>query len=171
MRKLLLLTVILFGMINIKGLAAGCNAQVCICPNGGYVSYGEYCSPTYNNSSSSSTTYFIRAFAYDKDSGAYGEGKGETYDEGSSKKNAKKQALTNCGTKNCKIIAFGRYRSGGIVVASSNGILIGDNYSTDPRGLPEESYEKAKEKLIKKCKDMSGTNCKVLWDTNWGFRE
>ena len=167
MKKLFLFILVLFGILSVQSLAGGCMAQVCTCPNGGYVSYGEYC-PTYsNNSGGGATTYRVRAFAYDKDSGAYGEGKGETYDKGSSKKNARKQALTNCGTKNCKIIALGT----GIVVASSNGILIGANYNNDYRETASVSYEKAKEKLLKKCKDMSGTNCKVLWDTNWGFRK
>ena len=47
MKKLFLFILILFEMINIKGLAAGCNAQVCMCPGGGYVTTGQYC-PAYN---------------------------------------------------------------------------------------------------------------------------
>ena len=159
MRKLLLFTVILFGMICIKGLAAGCSAQVCICPNGGYVSYGEYCSPTYNNSSSSSTTYLIRAFAYDETSGAYGEGREANTDRKVAKKQAEKQALKNCRTSNCKIIASGI----SLVVSSPNGRLLSTNY----KGIGTER-EKAKTKLLNRCENMYGTTCKVLWDSEYG---
>ena len=48
MKKLLLFIVILFGIISMKGLAAGWSAQICMCPGGGYVTTGQYC-PVYNN--------------------------------------------------------------------------------------------------------------------------
>ncbi len=51
MKKLFLFILILFGMISIRGLAAGCNAQICMCPGGGYVTTGQYC-PVYNNAPS-----------------------------------------------------------------------------------------------------------------------
>ena len=50
MRRLLLL-VILFGCMSVINLAAGCNAQICTCPGGGYVTYGQYCpvnTPSYS---------------------------------------------------------------------------------------------------------------------------
>ena len=56
MKKLFLFILILFGMISIKGLAAGCSAQVCMCPGGGYVTTGQYC-PVYNNSNNGHTDY------------------------------------------------------------------------------------------------------------------
>ena len=49
MKRLLLFILVLFGILNAQSLAGGCIAQVCTCPNGGYVSYGEYC-PVVNNS-------------------------------------------------------------------------------------------------------------------------
>ena len=48
MKKLLLLTFVLFGILSVQSFAGGCIAQVCTCPNGGYVSYGEYCSVVNN---------------------------------------------------------------------------------------------------------------------------
>ena len=50
MRRLLLL-VILFGCMSVINLAAGCNAQICTCPEGGCVTYGQYCpvnTPSYS---------------------------------------------------------------------------------------------------------------------------
>ena len=51
MKKLLLFMLILFGTLSIKGLAAGCSAQVCMCPGGGYVTTGQFC-PVYENTPS-----------------------------------------------------------------------------------------------------------------------
>ena len=50
MRRLLLL-VILFGCMSVINLAAGCNAQIRTCPEGGCVTYGQYCpvnTPSYS---------------------------------------------------------------------------------------------------------------------------
>ena len=41
--KKLLLFLVLFISMSIVNLAAGCSAQICTCPNGGYVTYGQYC--------------------------------------------------------------------------------------------------------------------------------
>ena len=41
--KKLLLFLILFGCLSIVNFAAGCNAQICTCPGGGYVTTGQYC--------------------------------------------------------------------------------------------------------------------------------
>ncbi len=43
MKRLLLFILVLFGSMSVVSLSNGCMAQVCTCPNGGYVSYGEYC--------------------------------------------------------------------------------------------------------------------------------
>ena len=42
MRKLLLLIVLLFGILSFQSLA-GCGAQICTCPYGGYVTFGQDC--------------------------------------------------------------------------------------------------------------------------------
>ena len=43
MKKLLLPIVVLFVLFSIQSLANSCNAQVCTCPNGGWVTFGQYC--------------------------------------------------------------------------------------------------------------------------------
>ena len=42
MKKLLLAIFVLFGALSIQSLA-GCNAQICTCPYGGYVTFGQDC--------------------------------------------------------------------------------------------------------------------------------
>ena len=43
MKKLLLFIMVLFGSLSAMSLANSCNAQVCTCPNGGWVTFGQYC--------------------------------------------------------------------------------------------------------------------------------
>ena len=157
MKKLLLFILVLFGILSMQSLAGGCIAQVCTCPNGGYVSYGEYCA-TYSSPSVNTYVHSISAFAYDKNSGAYGVGTERSLNRDSAKKLALEQALKNCGTKNCKIIAS----ESGLVATSSNGMLMGVNYKS-------YDFDKVKNKLIKKCEKISGTTCKIFWSTYGGF--
>ena len=56
MKKLLLFFLVLFGILSIQSLAGGCNAQICICPNGGTVSTNEYCPISSNNNYGGRTT-------------------------------------------------------------------------------------------------------------------
>ena len=117
------------------------------CAGGGYQPVGQC--PTYNNYSSPPVKMILKAFAYDKESELYGTGSGSTLGK------AKKEALQNCGTKNCKVIASGFHAA---VVASPNGIVISDNYK-------KLNYVQAYDILLKKCEDMGGINCKVIWST------
>ena len=77
MKKLFLFIVILFGILSAQSFANGCSAQICMCPNGGYVSTNQYCPAPSNNNYGGDSSYiqFKHAFAYDKDSGLYGAGK------------------------------------------------------------------------------------------------
>ena len=43
MKKLLLFILILFGILSTQSFAGGCNAKICMCPNGGWVTFGQYC--------------------------------------------------------------------------------------------------------------------------------
>ena len=43
MKKLLLFILVLFGILSAQSFAGGCNAQICMCPNGGWVTFGQYC--------------------------------------------------------------------------------------------------------------------------------
>ena len=43
MKKLFLFILVLFGVLSSQSLAGGCNAQICTCPNGGWVTFGQYC--------------------------------------------------------------------------------------------------------------------------------
>ena len=48
MKRLVLFIFVLFGILSVQSVAGGCNAQICICPNGGYVYTNQYC-PVSNN--------------------------------------------------------------------------------------------------------------------------
>lgn len=88
MKKLLFLIAVLFGILSIQSLA-GCGAQVCTCPNGGYVIFGQDCP------SSSRTTYY-GGMAINPYTRKFGSA--WNYQNG---KEAEKQALKNCGSDSC----------------------------------------------------------------------
>ena len=99
------------------------------------------------------------AFAYDKESGAYGTGHNSNFND------AKKEALNNCGTKNCKILVVKAedYVVMGYVVTSSNGLVLDGYIKITNR------YEDAVSKVIKKCQEKGGVNCRLAWDTRHGW--
>ena len=151
MKKLLLFIFILFT------LSAICSANAIPlenCGNGSWQPSGQ-CSSHDNYDGKRSSVTKTSAFAYDKTSGAYG--KGSSYH---SEDQAKKIALQNCGTKNCKIIAS-KY---GIVIGSSNGVVLGSNYKSWHTGMKVDDYIVKRDNLMKKCTEMGGIDCKIIWD-------
>ena len=151
MKKLFLFILVLFGILSAQSLAGGCNAQICICPGGGTVSTNQYCPVPNTYDSRPAINFPVDVFAYDKDSGAYGIGSNVNTGK------AKKEALENCGTKNCKITLSG----GGFVIASSNGIVL----SIKTNNIEYTKYMEKKTETLKKCENKGGTNCKVIYDT------
>ena len=142
-------------MISIKGLAAGCSAQICMCPGGGYVTTGQYC-PVYHSDEPAPTyTTFYYNFAYDKDTGAYGAER-NIYEYVS-----ENRAIAKCGTPNCKIIFSKKAMYTRLVVAaSSNGVVI-----TQTEGGDQEDL---RNKALKKCAKKKGVNCEIIWSSPQG---
>ncbi len=158
MKKLFLFILILFGMINIKGLAAGCNAQVCMCPGGGYVTTGQYC-PVYNQPSYSPDYSLPKvwfSFSYDSTRKSYGIG------EGKDKKTSESESLKNCGSSECKVIKSVKEHDKTLLIAlSSNNIM-------EFKSFNHYFYDKSTsyyEDLLKKCKDKGGIDCKVVFNS------
>lgn len=152
MKKLLLFTLVLFGIISTQSFAwnYGCGENIPpdVCGAGssqpiiGVARTGNY-----------------NAFAYDKESGAYGTG----YKPKAS--DTKKEALEKCGTKNCKILVVKdeNYNVMGYVVTSSNGLVL-DGYIE-----VGSNSGNAVKKIIKKCEDKGGINCRLVWNTWYGW--
>ena len=161
MKKLLLFILILFGTISMKGLAAGCSAQVCMCPGGGYVTTGQYCptnsSPSYSSDYSLPRVWF--AFSYDSTQKIYGIGEGEN------KKAAENESLNNCGNSGCKVMNSVKTAPNCLIIAlSTNDIIVsqsfGQNkYSSDKKDIYYSN-------LLKKCKDKGGINCKIVFNSD-----
>ena len=140
MKKLFLFILVLFGNIGIMSLADS------MCgPNGQFDPGSNTCRPVqYQNVYTPPETkikYSKTAFAYDNITGAYGIG----YNKNKSK--AKKEALSRCGTENCKIVF---YDVAGTVVASSNGIVVSGTYIDGGRTMEE-------------CKKQGGIDCKIIY--------
>ena len=165
MKKLLLFILVLFGILSVQSLAGGCSAQICTCPNGGYVSYGEYCA-SYNSSSTSvpSVDYSLPrvwfAFSYDKTQKVYGIGEGE------SKKEAENESLQNCGTSGCKVIDSVKTAPNRLLIAiSSNDVIVSKSfgnyqYNSDKRDIYYND-------LLKKCRDKGGINCQIVFNSDY----
>ena len=152
MKKLFLFILVLFGILSTQSFAwnYGCGENIPpdVCGAGasqpitGVKRTGDY-----------------NAFAYDKESGAYGTGHNYDFND------AKKEALNNCGTKNCKILVIKAedYAVMGYVVTSSNGLVLDGYIDIGYR------YEDAVDKVIKKCQKKGGINCRLVWNTWYGW--
>ena len=68
MKKLFLFIFVLFCILTSFSYADACNAQICTCPNGSWVTFGQYCSAV-NTTPSYSRNYAYGAIAINKDSG------------------------------------------------------------------------------------------------------
>lgn len=90
------------------------------------------------------------AVALDMKTGAFDSSYGET-----SEAIAKKNALTRCKSKNCKI--FGSYKNACAAVSRGS---FGKLSTTFIQGDPQKNL--AESKAIEKCKSQGGMNCRII---------
>lgn len=164
MKRLLLFIVTLFGILSAQSLANGCSAQICMCPNGGYVSYGEYCAAT----TTQSVTRYYGGIAVDPQTGKWGSSYNYT-----NKKEAKTEAMSRCGSTDCKYVG-GAFNTDciGAAYSSTDKVLAFDTATSGlggKGGTTSERKKRAAEKALKKCEKNGGENCKLLtavcsWD-------
>ena len=155
MKKLLLFILVLFGSMGTISLADGCNAQVCTCPNGGYVSYGEYCA--INNDRPMIVEPYIGAIAVNKNTGKW-----SSISNIKGIKNAKADVLSRCGS-DCEVISVDSKRCVGVAYSSSDKILASDSATDNFGGIGYNTrVKRSNEKALKKCEKNGGQNCKVI---------
>ncbi len=157
MKRLLLFIVVLFGSMSAMSLADGCTAQVCTCPNGGYVSYGEYCATT----TTTEVTRYYGGIAVNPQTGEWGSTHNYT-----NRGQAKKDAMSQCGSKDCKYVG-GAFNTDCISAAYSSGdkVLAFDTATSGlggKGGTISERKKRAAEKAMKKCEKNGGGSCKIL---------
>ena len=163
MKKLLLFILVLFGILSAQSLAGGCIAQVCTCPNGGYVSYGEYCasysSPSYSPDYSLPKVWF--AFSYDSTQKIYAIGEGEN------KKAAENDSLHNYGTSQCKVFqSVKEFDKTLLIVLSSNDIMELKSFNIRDRSVPDKNSSYYVN-LLEKCRNKGGINCKIVFNSRY----
>ena len=152
MKKLFLFILILFGMLSVQSLADGCNAQICTCPNGSWVSFGQYCPIQNTTYSAPSESY--GAIAFDPVTGSSGFSV-ENYNI----KTAETYALNQCNSASCKIIGtFKTERCGSLAYSDSDKIY---GYKTSSRG----GRKNLNKKSLNECEKNGGKNCKVIIST------
>ncbi|MCP1226673.1 DUF4189 domain-containing protein [Sebaldella sp. S0638] len=151
MKKFLLFITMLF-TLSFIGSANTCNSQYCTCPNGTWVTYGQYC--TVPNVEVEIKYYGAIAvnIETEKWSSAY------NYPSSSS---AKKKVLSTCG-ENCKVNIVSAGRCGAVAYSESTKTLEFDSAIGGFAGAGYNTREeRAKEKALKKCSKKSG-DCKIL---------
>lgn len=154
MKKLLLFILILLGSLSTASLANGCNAQICTCPNGGWVTFGQYCPVVYNDYSSPASDRVFGAIAFDPTTGNSGFAQ-EQY----SSDDAKHYALKACNSKNCTVLGTFRAGScGALAYSQSDG-----KYAYV--GRSQSGRKKLNQKAKEKCEKNGGENCKIIIST------
>ena len=155
MKKLLLFIVVLFGSMSVVSLADGCKAQVCTCPNGGYVSYGEYCAVS--NDEPMFKEPYIGAIAVNKNTGKW-----SSVSNIKGTKNAKADVLSRCGS-DCEVIMVDPERCVGVAYSSSDKILTSDSARDNFGGIGYNTrVKRSNDKALKKCEKNGGKNCKII---------
>lgn len=172
MKKLLLFMLILFGTLSIKGLAAGCSAQVCMCPGGGYVTTGQFC-PVYENTPSvprdaPPVNFYLFVLPSNK----------STYDFIDLRTTDFLQAV-KIGCKNDRVCSTITKRDYVAVVASEDGRMFTGTSDTFYKG----NAKKAEKEAIKDCKagresngkgyngdGIKGKNCKLIMIVSPNFK-
>ena len=155
MRKLLLFTIILFGIMSMKGLAAGCSAQICMCPGGGYVTTGQYC-PT-NSGASWIVKPIVGAIAIDPITGKWVS---VSNIEGT--KEAKNNVSERCGS-DCKVFMVDSGRCVGVAFSKSDNVVGADSATDNIGGIGYNTrVERSNKKALKKCEKSGGKNCKII---------
>ena len=152
MRKLLLFTLFLFGILSVQSLAwnYGCGENippdVCGASNGG-------------NSSGDSwiITPTIGAVAIDPDTGKWASISNTT-----DRKAAKSSVLERCGA-DCKVIMVDSKRCVGVAYSKGDKAFGSDSATDNIGGIGYNTrVQRSNEKALKKCEKSGGKNCKVI---------
>ena len=152
MKKLLLFVLILFGSFSTISLANSCNAQVCTCPNGSWVTFGQYCTA----STIEIEEKYYGAIAVDVETGKWTSA--YNYPSTSS---ARKEVRSTCGDQ-CKIMDVHAARCGAVAYSKSDKVLEFDSAMSGFAGAGYNTREeRAREKALKKC-EKKGSNCKII---------
>ncbi len=155
MRKLLLFILVLFGILSVQSLSDGCNAQVCMCPNGGYVTTGQYCSAP--SGDPWIVAPIIGAVAIDP-----ATGKWASVSNTKDRKEAKNDVLERCGA-DCKVFMVDSKRCVGVAYSKNDKIIGSDSATDNFGGIGYNTrVERSNEKALKKCEKNGGKNCKVI---------
>ena len=102
MKKLFLFILVLFCVLTSLSYADACNAQICTCPNGSWVTFGQYCSAV-NTTPSYSRNYVYGAIAINEDNG-YWFAITNSYTAKFAKKEVDRKCSETFNGKKCKII-------------------------------------------------------------------
>ena len=102
MKKLFLFILVLFCVLTSLSYADACNAQICTCPNGSWVTFGQYCSAV-NTTPSYSRNYVYGAIAINEDNGYWFAVTNFRNAKGAENEVAKKCSET-FNEKKCKVI-------------------------------------------------------------------
>ena len=152
MKKLLLFIFTLLGILSVQSFANSCNAQVCTCPNGSWVTFGQYCTA----STIEIEQKYYGAIAVDVETGKWATA--YNYPNNSS---AKKKVRSTCGDQ-CKVMDVHAGRCGAVAYSKSDKILEFDSAMSGFAGAGYDTREeRAKEKALKKC-EKKGENCKII---------
>lgn len=152
MKKLLLPIVVLFVLFSIQSLANSCNAQVCTCPNGGWVTFGQYCT----TQTVEIEKKYYGAIAVEVETGKWSNA--YNYPSNSS---AREKVLASCG-KNCKVMDVHAGRCGAVAYSKLDKTVEFDSAISGFAGAGYETRrERASEKALKKCSKKS-KDCIIL---------
>ena len=155
MKKYFLFIFVFLGIFSPVAKAGGCNAQICMCPNGGYVSTNQYC-PAVQESQPLFVKVPIGVIAVDPDTGKWA-----SVSDTTDKKAAKADAMTRCGA-NCKIFIVDPGRCVGAAYSKEDKVLAFDS-ATSTVGIGFNTrIERSNEKALKKCEKSGGQSCKIL---------
>ena len=161
---------ILLFMFMVFIFSVGYSGNIIVAPNGdiledcGNNNY-QFPGNCPKNSSSGNVTRYFGGTAVNPETGKWGS----TYNYTNAKQ-AKKDAMSRCGSENCKYVG-GDTNSACVSAAysSTNKILTFETVKLSMfgslAGIPDDKNERknlASEKALKKCKKNGGTNCKIL---------
>ena len=166
MKKLLLFIFVLFCVSTSLSYANACNSQICTCPNGSWVTFGQYCSAVVNTTPTKQKARPVDwiIFAYSPSTGNYGLAHNKN------KNIATQNSLEYCGVNDCKVLLTNKAYTHGVVVTSSNGIYVAEKYNgfssiIGKRPTAQEKEQAYFDKLVSKCTSKGGIKCKVFFDS------
>ena len=152
MKKLLLFTLILFGVLSTRSFAwnYGCGENippdVCGASNSGGGSGEPWIIPA-----------TIGAIAVDPTTGKWA-----SISNSQDRKDAKNNVLERCGS-NCKVFMVDNKRCAGAAYSKGDNIVTFDSATDNFGGIGYNTrVERSNEKALKKCEKSGGKNCKII---------